>query len=351
MDEKKNDQREKLSRRDFLRVGAAGAVLGAVGASACAKKSGGDKTEAIVPRKKLGKTSMITSILAMGGGSALSMVKDDQEALALIDLARRKGVNYFDSGSDYDRGRSERRFGEALEPYRKEVHFSTKYLAQAGPDKLKEEFERSLKSFRTDYIDVANIHGLGKMQDVEDMFTSGTLEALVKLKEQGVVRYIGVTSHNHPPAMAEALKRFNFDTCLQAANASKTPFIYEFDELPDTSFEDLSLPIAVQQGIGIYAFKVTGQRRLIQKGAETDKAPGSELLRYALSLPVHGIVLGMHKTEHVVSACELAANFTPMTPDEMRSWNERLSPSANKLTLHYLNPDYVDNGGWRAHLA
>jgi uncharacterized protein len=346
MKEDSGTRPDALSRREFIKLGAAGAALLGTAAAACGKKS-----EQIVPRKQLGRTKMITSTLAMGGGSALSMVKDNQEALALIDLARRKGVNYFDTGSHYDNGKSEQRFGEALEPHRKEVYFSTKYAPKITPDELMKEFGNSLKSFRTDYIDVANIHGLAKMQDVEDMFTSGSLETLIKLKEQGVVHYLGVTSHNHPGAMAEALKRFNFDVCLQAANASKTPFIGEFEELPPDSFEELSIPLANQMGVGVYAFKITGQRRLIQKGTENDKAPGSELLRYGFSLPVHGIVLGMHTTEHVVSACEMAAKFTPMTADEKRSWNERLAPSANKLTLHYLRPEYTDDGGWRAHLA
>ena len=64
-----------------------------------------------------------------------------------------------------------------------------------------------------------------------------------------------------------------------------------------------------------------------------------------------GIMLGMHTVEHVVSACEMAADFTPMTAGEMRALNERLAPSSTASTLHYLRPDYVDDGGWRTHLA
>ena len=129
------------------------------------------------------------------------------------------------------------------------------------------------------------------------------------------------------------------------------PFLFEFDSVSNTSFEEMSLPLALEQGIGVIAFKITGQRRLIRKKDEPDKAPALELIRYGLSLPVHGILLGMNEPEHVTSACDLAADFTPMTVEEMRSWNERLAPSANELTLDYLRKDYVDDGGWRAHLA
>ena len=96
---------------------------------------------------------------------------------------------------------------------------------------------------------------------------------------------------------------------------------------------------------------MTGQRRLIQRNDEPHKAPGSELIRYGFSLPVHGVILGMSMPEHVTSACEMSAGFTPMTEEEMHYWNERLSPSATAATLDYLRPGYVDDGGPRAHLA
>ena len=211
---------ERMTRRDFFKIGAAGAAFAGM-ASACSRKPG----EAIVPRKALGKTGMMASIIGMGGGSALSMIKNDDEALALIDLARRKGINFFDSGSEYGGGTSETRFGLALKDYRKDVYLSTKYGPDSSPDILMKKFETTLSRFHTDYLDVANMHGLGKVEDVEKMFSSGALETLVKLKEQGVVKNISLTSHNCPPALVEAMKRFRFDVVLMAANASKVPFV------------------------------------------------------------------------------------------------------------------------------
>ena len=349
MKNKKHNSSERLSRRDFIRVGTASAAL--FGGIACSGEKGEVKPKAVVPAKRLGQTGMVASILGMGGGSALSMVKKDEDALALIDLARRKGVNFFDTGASYGGGKSERRFGEALEGYRSEVYLSTKYSSEDTPDKLKKKFETSLKRFRTDYIDVANIHGLASLEDVELMFTSGAIETLVKLKEEGVIKYVGMTSHGHPPATVEAIKRFDFDVVAMAANASKVPFFGEFDTQIEANFEDLAMPLALQKGMGVWTFKVTGQRRLIQKNNEPDKAPGKDLLRYALSLPVHGMILGMTIPEHVESAAEMSATFTPMPKEEMRLWNERLAESANELTLDYLRSDYFDDGGYRAHLA
>ncbi|MCE5270978.1 aldo/keto reductase [bacterium] len=347
MDDKESRAGSQISRREFL-TGAMGAA--ALGTTLACSGPGAGKTPRLLPRRPLGRTGLDVSILGMGGGSALGMVKDYQQRLALVELARSRGVNLFDSSANYGPD-SEGCFGEALETHRKEVYYSTKYEKMHGHDQVMKDVEESLKRLRTDYLDIAHVHALKAMEDVDTMFSSGCLDTLVKLKEQGVVRNIGVTSHNHPPALAEALRRFQFDVVLAGANASKVPFLFEFDPQSPTSFEDLTLPLANQQGIGVIAFKITGQRRLIRKGGETDKAPALELIRYGLSLPVHGILLGMNDPVHVNTACDLALDFTPMSAEEKRRLNESLAPSANQLTLHYLCPDYVDDGGPREHLA
>ncbi len=343
-----------LNRRDFLKSAAAGAaIFGAVGATGCSKgeevvsQKAQHTSEVVVPKKMLGKTGMNVSTLALGGGSALSMVKDNDLALSLIDLARRKGINYFDTGSSYGGGESELRIGEALEPYRKDVYISSKFGFGMSSDELMKTFERSLKRLRTDHLDNANMHGLSKPEDAETMFSSGALDALVKLKEQGVVKNIGATAHT-PAPLLDAMKRFRFDSVSTATNATGYHWVGEFGK-PTGSFEEEVMPLANEQGIGLWAFKVTGQRLLIQLNDEPHKAPGLELIRYAYSLPVHGVILGMHAVEHIETACEMAANFVPMTDDEMQALNKKLAPSVGELT--YLDPDYVDDGGWRAHLA
>ena len=59
----------------------------------------------------------------------------------------------------------------------------------------------------------------------------------------------------------------------------------------------------------------------------------------------------MNTKENIDQAVEMACNHTPMTPEEMRAWNEKLAPNANKLTLFYLRDGYADDGAPRAHLA
>ncbi len=332
-----------INRRDFIKIGASGAVI--AGAGCISKK------EPLIPRKRMGKTDIKASIVGMGGGSALSMIQDHEEAVALIEYAYKAGINFFDSSPLYGGRSSLQRFGRALKPFRRDIYLSSKYEAKLSYDEVMSSFERTLDDYQTDYIDLVQIHSIESMEEVETMFTSGALDALVKLKEEGVARYLGITSHNHPPALTSAIERFDFDVVQMALNASKVPFLFEFEERGTGSFEEMTLPVALSKNMGVRAFKATGQRRLIGGEGESGKAGALELIRYSLSLPVDGIILGMHKYEHIDSVKQLVADFKPMTSSEMKAMNDQLAASANKLTLDYLRPEYVDDGMPRAHLA
>ena len=343
------DNAGRINRRDFIRIGASGAALAGL---SCARERESNSAQPLIQKKKMGKTDMVASVVAMGGGSALSMIEKHEDALALIELAHARGINFFDSSPTYGKNRSsQKQFGEAMQPYRGDVYFTSKSKVSLSADETMQNIEKTLSDYRTDYIDLAQIHGLKHIDEVELMFTSGVLETLVKLREQGVVRYLGVTSHGHPPALTEAVRRFDFDVVQMAANASKVPFVFEFEQVGDGSFEDNTLPVSLAKGMGVRAFKLTGQRRLIAHGNEPAKAEALELIRYGLSLPVDGVTLGMNKPEHVESVARLAADFSPMTAEEMKSLNVRLAPSANALTLDYLREDYEDDGQPRPHLA
>ncbi len=349
MTTEKQGTANRINRREFIKIGASGAAIAGLG---CMEKSDTGTAKRFIPRKKMGRTDMMASVVAMGGGSALSMVEKHEDALALIELAHSRGINFFDSSPTYGKNRSsQKQFGEALEHCRSEVYFTSKSKVSLSRDETLKNIEKTLGDYRTDYIDLAQIHGLKTMDEVELMFSSGVLETLVELKNQGVVRYLGVTSHGHPPALTAAIGRYDFDVVQMAANASKVPFTFEFEQRGDGSFEDHTLPAALGKGMGVRAFKLTGQRRLIAQGDEPAKADALELIRYGLSLPVDGVTLGMNKPGHVETVAELAADFTPMTAEEMKTMNADLAPSANALTLDYLRDDYEDDGAPRPHLV
>ena len=134
--------------------------------------------------------------------------------------------------------------------------------------------------------------------------TNGTVKALYRLRDQKMVRFIGVTSRR-PATLAKALDRYDFDATQMALNAGlqgRSPDGGGYwkkggaDDLfgealppkphPGTSFEEVALPVAVRKKLGIVAMKVTAQEGLL--GTGSGKADAAQLIRYALSLPVSG---------------------------------------------------------------
>jgi hypothetical protein len=151
--------------------------------------------------------------------------------------------------------------------------------------------------------------------------------------------------------LAKALERYDFDCTQMALNAGlqgRSPDGAGYWKVggnndffgepiaprpsPGASFEDVALPVAVRKKMGIIAMKITAQEALI--GAGSNKAGASTLIRYALSLPVSLVTIGMPQLEFIRQNTELARNFQPMSKTEMKELSTRLA-EANKTALDY----------------
>jgi hypothetical protein len=325
---------DSLSRRTF--------VAGSLTAAAAAQ------SKSALPTRRFGKTGLEVTILAMGCGNRLWMAYENQQrGVDAVRLAIDSGIRYLDTAQAYGDGISETWVGIAGKDRRQELVYATKTPARKADDLLRRA-EQSLKRLQTDYLDVLHIHSLRFAEDLAEIEAKGgALEALYKLREQKVARFIGITSHTDPATLAEALRRHDFDCTQMALNAGlqgsspdgagywkKTKDL--FGEAlpprphPGASFQDVALPVAVKKNLGIVAMKVTAQDGLIGKGAgRSDAAP---LIRYALSLPVSVVTVGMPKLSFIGENTALARSFRPMRKSEMKDLSTRLS-NANKVAL------------------
>jgi uncharacterized protein len=305
-----------ISRRVFLIRSTAGLAtvtaavnLGGVSCLGSVKAAG----EAI-PRRQLGKTGVMVSQLAFGGGSRFIQYKTDEEAIRVLNWAIDHGINYLDTAHSYGDGVSETRYGMVMKERRKEVFLVTKIEARDA-ESFQREFDLSLRRLQTDHVDLLHIHGLGKMDDVDVIGKAGGVyEVLSRLKSQKGTRFIGFTSHTDGQAAKVAIERFDFDCCMMQLNASKAG-----------DFEDVALPAARKKKMGIVAMKATAQEKLLGNGS--GKAGIQELLRYSLSLPVAAVNIGMPSFENVQQNVEIARNFVPLSSKEILELQEKLAPS------------------------
>ena len=115
-------------------------------------------------------------------------------AVKTVHTALDEGINVIDTAPSYGDGRSEEIVGSALQGRRQEAILATKVTYGGTPDEVRASIEGSLRRLRTDVIDIIQFHGgMYTDEDVERMLRGGLIDELERLREIGVIRFIGFT--------------------------------------------------------------------------------------------------------------------------------------------------------------
>lgn len=325
----------KHTRRHFITKTCAttgAAVLAGHGISAAAEAQ---PQPTAMPRRPLGKTGWLISIVGFGSGSSYLGQADLEEAERMIHRAVELGVNYFDTAHGYTlKGEREsfRRFSRFLIPkHRNAIRLSSK-LQDRDAETVKVHLEETLKELGTDHLDVLHFHALAKRDDVDRLVsTGGALKVYRQWKEQGVIRAIGISGHTSGAVMMDAIQRLEPDCVMCPMNPAHSGANGGHD------FEKV-VPFALERGLGVLAMKVTARRRLIgQNGVKAE-----QLVRYALNLPVAATVIGMSSLAVVESCAAIARSLQPLPDSERKSLEEKLARMETNGALPYLASAYSD---------
>jgi uncharacterized protein len=185
-----------------------------------------------------GKTGLTVSEVGFGGIPIIRL--DEEAAVAVLRRAYESGITFYDTANAYRD--SEKKIGRALGDVRDKVILATKTLCRDAPGAV-EQLENSLRMMKTDYIDIYQLHQIAQEKDWEMVSgPGGALEAVVKAKEQGKIRYVGVTSHNL--AMATKLVKTGLFSTIQ----------FPFNFIEDAAKDELHTA-ARERGMGVLAMK------------------------------------------------------------------------------------------------
>ena len=204
-----------MNRREFLRAGLVGttsALLGWEGIADAVQYASSDSFAFPAPvYRTLGRTGMKITVVSFG-----AMLTPEPE---VIKVAFDHGVNYIDTARRYMGGKNEEIVAKALKGRRDKIYVATKTQpASKSKEAIFNDVETSLKALETDYVDVIQLHNL---TDKDRAFIPETREAYLRLREQGKVRFFGVTTHKNQAEVLNALvddrDKF-FDTALVAYN-------------------------------------------------------------------------------------------------------------------------------------
>ena len=170
----------------------------------------------MIPKLEFGPTGHI-STRTLFGAAALGRV-DQADADRTLEVLLEYGINHIDTAASY--GDSELRIGPWMKNHRDDFFLATK-TGERTYDKAKEELHNSLERLQVDYVDLWQMHCLVEDDEWETaMGEGGVLQAFIEAKEQGLVRYLGVTGHGIQVAdmHLRSLERFDFDSVLLPYN-------------------------------------------------------------------------------------------------------------------------------------
>lgn len=238
----------------------------------------------------LGKTGLKISRLGFGG---IPIQKIDAEGTKkLIGELLQAGVNFIDTARGYTV--SEEYLGFALEGVRDNFVLATKSMARTK-EAMEKDIDISLKTLRTDYIDLYQMHNPGA-KDLETVTApGGALEALVEAKENGKIGHIGVTLHS--------LELFEKVIDLPWVETVMFPY-----NIVETQAEKLIAECA-KKNIGFICMKP------LAGGAIED---GVTALRFVLANPdVTVAIPGMADTAEIFNNVAASSNLSPLTAEEL----------------------------------
>ena len=167
----------------------------------------------MIERWMFGRTGHMSSV-TLFGAAALSRGVDQGAANRVLELLLEHGVNHIDVAAKY--GDAELRVGPWMREHRGDFFLSTK-TAERTYAQAREQLHRSLERPQVDAVDLIQLHALGHPDDWDvAMGAGGAWEAVVDARDEGLVRFIGVTGHGWtiPSMHKRSLARFDFDSIL-----------------------------------------------------------------------------------------------------------------------------------------
>ncbi len=280
--------------------------------------------------RPFGKTGESFPILSFGGQRIVDEHDcTEDEAIEIVNTAIDRGIRYFDTAWMYSQGQAETRLGKVVKHRRSEMWIATKTW-DTTKDGARRQLETSLKRLQTDYVDEWRLHNVWDYARL-DAFTGkgGALEAAVQACQEGLIRNISISCHTDPQILVEALNRFPFDSALIAVSALDH-FIL--------SFAEEFLPIANVKGIATIGMKVMGL------GSLTHEVERS--LRYAFSLPISTVIVGMETLEQLEQNLAIAESFTPMSDNERLAFFQEIISLVRPENMRWKADDWSNPTEW-----
>ena len=314
--------RGSMGRREFLKT-AARAGAGLVLASAV--PAGAAAASDALAIRVLGRTKQTVTVLGLGTAPLGEGPVGVDEGVKVFGAVLDRGVTYVDTARIY--GNAEEILGHLIPKRRDKLFVATKVSTDRA-DRAEKSFSQSLRLLKTDHVDLLHIHSIGSKNLDRVLGKGGVMEYVLKQKELGKARFVGITGHNRPG---------NFVRMIQTDQIDVLMCVLNYADRNVYNFEGVVLPEARKRNVGVVAMKVyvgiTGGFRNHRRGSVgcvTDEARMPAALAYALGLKgVHLAVVGPYNHAQAVQNVEFARKYKPLDKarlDPLLAYGKELAP-------------------------
>ena len=315
-----------IDRREFLkRAGCAGLAVVALQHPLRAQ------TVDELPKRVLGRTKEKVTILGLGTAPVGEGPVGVEEGIKIFSEVIDRGVNYIDTARIY--GNAEEILGHIIPKRRDKLFVVTKVSTDNGA-RAEKSLEESLRRLKTDHIDLVHIHSIGSKNLDRVLASDGVLQFLLKQKEAGKIRFIGISGHNRPANFVRMIQTGQIDVLMCVMNHADRN-IY--------NFEGKVLPEAIKRNVGCAAMKVYAG---IKGGFRNHRsgyvgcATGPERLPHAMAyaLDLQGVsiaVVGPYTAEQAIQNVQFARKYKPLSPEQHASLMEYGKNLAESLGPRY----------------
>lgn len=186
----------------------------------------------MIEKRPFGRTGHMSTATIFGGAALIGATEKDADRA--LETLLKYGVNHIDTAPGY--GDSELLIGRWMARHRKDFFLATKTRMRTSAE-AREGIHRSLDRLKVDSVDLIQFHGLQHPDEWDTALgPGGALEAAIEARDEGLVRFIGVTGHGWMIAAMHkrALMRFDFDSVLLPYNYlmhSNERYRGEFEEI------------------------------------------------------------------------------------------------------------------------
>ena len=255
---------------------------------------------------------------------------DQDKVDEMITYAYENGVNYFDTAPGYCNRHSEAALGKAAKSFRDKILISTKCPIDAGMgrDGYRRNLESSLKQLDTDHVDFYHFWGINRGSFDNVILKEGLLEEAAKAKEEGLIRHISFSFHDHPSAIKHIV-----DTA-EERGVKLESMLCQYNLL-DRSNEEMMKYVNEEKGLGTVAMGPVGGGRLAAPSELYSKLTGKASIatyelafKFCLGNPNLCCALsGMQTLDMVQKNIKVASDNTAFSSEE---W-EQLGNSMEQL--------------------